>query len=194
MRYGYIRVSTRWQANDGNSIEAQKAALEAAGVDAYYIDTYTGGKMQRPQLNELINTLKPGDTIVVTKIDRFARTISQATETIELLLEKGIAIYILNLGILDSSSTSVLIRNIMLAFAQFERDLIIERTQEGKAIARQDPDYREGRPKKFREEQIRLALHLLETNSYRQVALMTGISESTIQRAKKAEKMRKKVD
>ncbi len=194
MKYGYIRVSTRWQANDGNSIEAQKAALEAAGVDAYYIDTYTGGKMQRPRLNELINTLKPGDTIVVTKIDRFARTISQATETIELLLEKGIAIYILNLGVLDSSSTSVLIRNIMLAFAQFERDLIIERTQEGKAIARQDPDYREGRPKKFREEQIRLALHLLETNSYRQVALMTGISESTIQRAKKAEKMREKVD
>ena len=189
MKYGYIRVSTKWQANDGNSIEAQKAALEAAGVEVYYIDTYSGGKMQRPQLNELIGVLVPGDTIVVTKIDRFARTIAQATETIELLLNKDISIYILNLGILSSTSTSVLIRNIMLAFAQFERDLIIERTQEGKAIARQKPGYKEGRPKKFREAQIKLALSLLETHSYRQVAEMTGISESTIQRAKKEKRI-----
>ena len=188
MRYGYIRVSTKWQANDGNSIEAQQEALKTAGVDEFFIDTYTGGKMQRPQLNELVSRLQEGDTIVVSKIDRFARTISQATEIIEELLDKGVAIHILNLGLLDNSSTSVLIRNIMLAFAQFEREMIIERTQEGKAIAKQKPGYREGRPKKFRDEQIELAIKLLDDHSYKQVGCMTGISTSTLVRAKREHK------
>lgn len=185
MRYGYIRVSTKWQANDGNSIEAQRETLSAHGVDQVYVDAYTGKKMFRPELNELLKIVQPGDTIVVCKIDRFARTISQATEIIEELLDKGVAIHILNLGLLDNTSTSTLIRNIMLAFAQFEREMIVERTQEGKAIARQKRGYREGRPKKFREEQIKLAMRLLEEYSYKQVSIMTGIGISTLTRAKR---------
>ena len=74
----------------------------------------------------------------------------------------------------------------MLAFAEFERDMIVERTQEGKAIAKQKPDYKEGRPKKFGRKQIELALSLLEENSYKQVEEQTGISKSTLIRAKKA--------
>lgn len=185
MRYGYIRVSTKWQANDGNSIEAQREALSANGVDQVYVDAYTGKKMFRPELSELLKIVQPGDTIVVCKIDRFARTISQATEIIEELLDKGVAIHILNLGLLDNTSTSTLIRNIMLAFAQFERDMIIERTQEGKAIARQKYGYKEGRPRKFREEQIKLAMRLLGEYSYKQVSMMTGIGISTLTRAKR---------
>ncbi len=187
MKYGYIRVSTKWQANDGNSIEAQRDALITAGTDEILIDAYTGSKMQRPQLDELMSKVVEGDTIVVTKLDRFARTISQSIEIIDELLDKGVSIYILNIGMLDSSPTSVLIRNVMLAFAQFEREMIIERTQEGKAIARQKPGYREGRPKKFREEQERLALDLLKTNSQKSVSRMTGISVSTLKRLKREE-------
>lgn len=185
MKYGYIRVSTRCQASDGNGIEAQREALLSADVDEIVIDAYTGSKMQRPQLSELISKVTAGDTIVVTKLDRFARTISQATDIIEELLNKDVSIYILNIGILDNSPTSVLIRNVMLAFAQFEREMIIERTQEGKAIARQKPGYKEGRPKKYREEQVDLAMDLLKKNSYRKVALMTGISVSTLVRLKR---------
>ena len=185
MKYGYIRVSTKWQANDGNSIEAQRDALGNAGVEKYYVDTHSGSRMQRPQLSALLGVIEAGDTIVVTKIDRFARTITQATEIIEELLTKGVSIHILNLGLLDNTSTSVLIRNIMLAFAQFEREMIVERTQEGKALARQRPGFQEGRPRKFRPEQIGLALELLKYNSYQMVTLMTGISKSTLVRAKR---------
>ena len=72
----------------------------------------------------------------------------------------------------------------MLSFSEFEHDMIIQRTQEGKAIARQNPNFRDGRPKKFKREQVNHALELLETHSYKQVEKMTGISITTIYRAK----------
>ena len=70
---------------------------------------------------------------------------------------------------MDNTPTSKLIRNVFLAFAEFERDIIIEWTSEGKAIAKQNANYREGRPKKYKRQQIEYALELLETNSYKQV-------------------------
>ena len=75
-------------------------------------------------------------------------------------------------------------RNILLSFAQFERDMIVEWTQEGKAIARQNPNFREGRPRKYSKTQIKHAVELLDTYSYRQVKEMTGISKSTLIRNK----------
>ena len=87
------------------------------------------------------------------------------------------------MGIVDSSPTGKLIRNIMLSFAEFERDLIMQRTLEGKAIARQNPNFRDGRPPKFSRTQINHALELLKTHSYKQVAEMTGISSTTLVRA-----------
>ena len=73
----------------------------------------------------------------------------------------------------------------MLSFSEFEREIIIQRTQEGKAIAKQNPNFQEGRPKKFKREQINHALELLKTNSYKQVYQMTGISPATLGRAKR---------
>ena len=72
----------------------------------------------------------------------------------------------------------------MLSFSEFERDMIIQRTQEGKAIARQNPNFRDGRPKKFSRTQINHALELLQNHSYKQVSAMTGISSTTLYRAK----------
>ena len=71
---------------------------------------------------------------------------------------------------------------IFSAFADFERDLIVERTQEGKELAKQKPDFREGRPKKFNQQQINLAMNLLKNHSYKEVEKMTGISKSTLTR------------
>lgn len=68
----------------------------------------------------------------------------------------------------------------MLAFAEFERDMIVERTQEGKAVAKQNPDFKEDRPKKFSKAQISRALDLLNEYSYKQVEQMTGISKSML--------------
>ena len=103
----------------------------------------------------------------------------------ESLAAREITIDVLNIGIIDQSPTGKLIRNIMLAFSEFERDMRIQRTQEGKAIAKRKPDFHEGRPKKFTRAQINHALELLEDHSYKQVAAMTGISPATLGRAKR---------
>ena len=132
----------------------------------------------------LVKELKPGDTIAVTKLDRMARSASQGMELIQSLLDKGINVHVLNMGLMDNSPTGRLIRNVMLAVAEFERDMIGERTQEGKAVAKQRYDLKEGRPKKFSNAQINHALSLLNEYSYRQVEQMTGISKSTLIRAK----------
>lgn len=188
MKYGYIRVSSKNQKSDGNSLEVQMDAVRSAGAEKVFVETYTGVKLERPEFTKLLDVVKQDDMIIVTKMDRFARTVAQATETITTLIDKGIVVYVLNLGVLDNSSMSVLVRNLLLSFAQFERDLIIERTQEGRAIARLKPDYREGRPKKYKKQQIELALSLLDNHSYSQVSLMTGISISTLTRAKREKK------
>ena len=135
MKYGYIRVSSKGQARDGNSLENQENQLRAAGAEKIYKDVFTGKTMNRPQLNKLIEKAEDGDTIIVTKLDRFARSIGQASETITQLIDRGIRVEVLNVGVLDNSSVSTLFRNMLLSFAQFERDMIVERTQEGKAIA-----------------------------------------------------------
>lgn len=186
MKYGYGRVSTRGQEKNGNSLEAQEKTLREHGAEQIFMDSFTGTKMDRPELSKLLKLLKSGDTLIVCKMDRFARSVSQATELITKLIDQGVTIDICNLGILDNSSMSTFMRNILLSFAQFERDMIVERTQEGKEIARLRPDFHEGRPKKFSKKQIQHGLELLQRYSYAQVEELTGISKSTLIRAKRS--------
>ena len=184
MVYGYARVSTYGQARDGNSLEVQINALRNAGAIQIFSDVFSGSKNYRPQLDNLLNIIQTGDTLIITKLDRIARSLVHGIQLLECLSNKGVVIDVLNMGIIDASPTGKLIRNIMLAFSEFERDMIIQRTQEGKAVARQNPSFRDGRPKKFSRTQIKHALELLQTHSYQQVADMTGISRATLARAK----------
>ncbi|MBO6309979.1 MAG: recombinase family protein [Oribacterium sp.] len=185
MIYGYARVSTHGQAKDGNSLAAQQAELKKAGAEMIYADTFTGTKTDRPELDRLLSQVEDGDTIIVTKFDRIARNLRQGMELIDTLTEKGITLNVLNMGVLDDTPTGRLIRNIMLSFAEWERDMILQRTQEGKEIAKLREGYREGRPRKFTASQTDAALNLLNTYSYRQVSEITGISISTLQRKKR---------
>jgi len=185
MIFGYARVSTRGQAREGNSLEVQEKILKDNGVEKIFVDSFTGVKLERPQLTALLKMLHEGDTLVCTKLDRIARSLSDGSTLINELIEKGIKVHILNIGIMDNTSSSKLIRNIFFSFAEFERELIIQRTHEGKEIAKQKPDYKEGHPKVYGKKQIEHALQLLENNSYRQVEEVTGISKSTLIRAKK---------
>ena len=185
MIYGYSRVSTKCQAKDGNSLESQEKALREAGATKIFTDAFTGTKTDRPEFDKLLAEIKAGDTLVVTKLDRFARSMAQGSELVSELIDRGIRVYILNIGILDNTPASKLIRNVFFAFAEFERDMIVERTQEGKAVAKQNPEFREGRPKKYSKKQVEHALGLLREHSYRQVEDLTGISKSTLIRAKK---------
>lgn len=148
MIYGYARVSTKGQARDGNSLEAQAIALREAGAEKIYHDSFNGKKIDRPEFDKLRNKLLPGDKLMVTKLDRFARSAANGISLIESLIEKGVTVHVLNIGIMDNTPTGRLIRNIMLSFAEFERDMIIERTSEGKIIAREKGIRVDGRPKK----------------------------------------------
>ena len=189
MKFGYIRVSTRKQARDGNSLEAQREALTAAGAEKIYTDTFTGTRMERPEWDKLRAQLRRGDVLIVTRLDRLARSVSQASGLITEMIDEGITINVLNLGILSNDSVNTLLRNVLLSFAQFERDMIVQRTQEGKAVARAtDPDFREERPPKFDAEQLDHAMALLEEHSYTQVVKLTGISKSTLIRERKRRK------
>ena len=92
----------------------------------------------------------------------------------------------MNMGLVENTLTGNLILTVMLAFAEYERGMIVERTQLGKTIAKQDPNFRDGRPKKYTPQQIRLALDLLDQRkTYKQITEMTGISKSTLIRAKR---------
>ena len=191
MIYGYIRVSTVKQANEGNSLEGQTKLLLENGVpqENIYQDVYTGTKADRPQFNKLLNELKEGDTLIVTKLDRFARSMIEGSKIVTELIERGVRVNVLNIGLMDNTPASKLIRNIFFSFAEFERDMIVERTLEGKQIKMEtDVDATLGRPKKFKKAQRDMALQLLEKHSYNEVANMTGISRRTLIRYKNENK------
>ena len=151
MIYGYARVSTRGQARNGNSLEEQEKLLKRNGADIIYVEKgISGAKKNRPEFSALLEKLQSGDTLMVTKFDRFARSLSWASDLINSLIEKGITVNVLNFGVLSNDPTSKLMRNILLCFAEYERDMIFERTSEGKAIKKEnEPDWVEGRPKKI---------------------------------------------
>ena len=184
MIYGYARVSTKGQEKNGNSLENQIELLKENGAAEIYADSFTGTKTDRPEFKKLLNVLKEGDTLIVTKLDRFARSMMQGSELVTELLEKGIKVNILNIGVMDNTPASKLIRNIFFSFAEFERDMIIERTQEGKAIAKLKPGFKEGRPKKYTKEQLDNALSMLTVcgglYSYKEVERLLNISVSTL--------------
>lgn len=186
---GYARVSTYDQGKHGNSLEYQTQKLKEAGATKIYSDVCTASTLQRPQFEELMKDLAPGDTLVFLRLDRVVRSTIEGLQLVKNLLEQDIKVHILNIGIMDNTPSSKLIRGIFFAIAEFERDIILERTQEGKAIAKQKPGYREGRPKKFSKEQLDHAMELLETNSYKQVSKLTGISESTLYREVRCRKL-----
>jgi len=185
--YGYCRVSTKGQL-DGNSIEEQTQSIKGRYSESeIIIESYSGAK-ERPLFNALLEKMCTGDILVVTKLDRFCRTTKEGLTYIDNLMSKGVRIHILNMGLIEDTPMGRLIVTNLLAFAEFERSMIIERTQSGKAIAKQNPNFKEGRPKKFNSEQIRLAMQLLESHTYKEVENMTGISKSTLIRAKRCMK------
>ena len=145
MNLGYIRVSTKGQ-EQGTSLADQRAALEAEGCHEIYEDVYSGASMDRPEFDRLCREAQPGDTIVVTKLDRIARTETEAYELVVGWVRSGIRVHVLNMGLIDDTEVGRLILHIMLAFAEFEKDMIKRRCQDGRAYKKAtDPDYREGR-------------------------------------------------
>ena len=186
---GYARVSTKGQI-DGNSLEEQSTKI----LDKYsnaeiYEESYSAKTSDRPIFNKVVDSLEKGDTLVVAKLDRFCRNVKEGLETIDMLMAKGVAIHILNMGLIEDTPMGRLIVTNLLAFAEFERSMIVERTQGGKAIAKanaekQGKKFKEGRPKAYTPKQLDNALSMLTVNggkhSYNEVAELLGISKSTL--------------
>lgn len=186
MIYGYTRVSTRKQV-EGYGLEVQKKEILDKYPTATIIEEqYTGTKLDRPIFNELLNNLKANDILVVSKLDRFARNTVEGIKVVEQLFKMNVSIHILNIGLLEDTPMGRFFLTTMLAVAELERNMIVERTQTGKELARLRRDYKEGRPKKYTEEELYNSILLLNFHSYREVVKITGISKSTLVRAKKA--------
>ena len=184
MKYAYARVSTRKQSRDGNGLDEQIAKLKTVGYDELIVEEFTGSTTKRPFFDNLIQNLKQGDTLIVTKLDRFARSTAIGSVLINDLLQRGISVHILNMGLIDNTPTGRLIINILLAFAEYERDMIIERTQAGKEIARSKNGFRDGRPPiDQKKKDFAADLIINQHKTYKEVAELTGLSKSTLTRA-----------
>ncbi len=153
---GYPRVSTNTKGkrkdnkeSNGNTLDDQEKKLRDAGATIIMREQFTGTTMDRPVLNEVLEMLEPGDTLMVTKLDRLARTAGEGSILIKDLIARDIKVHILNMGLIENSITGRLLLNTLLAFAEFERDMIVERLNDGKEVARaNNPYYKEGRKEK----------------------------------------------
>lgn len=189
MIYGYARISTVKQLS-GNSLEEQESILRGEGCQEVIVEQYTGKTTERPKLQELILLMKANDTLIVTKLDRFARTVHEGSKLIQNLIDRDITVIIKNIGTISSKPMDRLMLNVLLSFAEFERSMIIERTQGGKEIAKTKAGFKDGRPAKYTSCQLDHAMKLLsEGNSYTQVERMTTISKSTLIRRKRKEQI-----
>ncbi|EPB8260181.1 recombinase family protein [Clostridium perfringens] len=185
MIYGYTRVSTKGQAKEGNGLEAQKKEILKKYENAkIFEESYTGTKVERPVFNKVLEQLQEGDTLVVSKLDRLARNTVEGIKIVEDLFKKGVAVHVLNVGLLENTTMGKFFLTTMLAVAEMERNTIIERTQAGKEIARSKNGFKEGRPKAYSKEQLDNALSMLSINggdkSYKDVERIIGISKSTL--------------
>jgi len=182
LRIGYCRISTRRQ---GESLENQEETLLTHGCERIYKDIASGAKATRPGLEQAKEYARQGDTIVVTRLDRLGRSTIDTLKTVKELDERGIRIEALDTQLDTSTPAGRLVLSVIASLAEWERDLLIERTNEGLAHARAQGRIG-GRPAKLTANQRQAALNSLEAGmSQRQVAETFGVSRSTIARLSK---------
>ena len=188
--YGYARVSTAQQ-----DYATQIEDLKRAGATKIFKDKYTGTTADRPEFDKLMAKIKNGDTLIVTKLDRLARNTQDALNIVKKMNAEGVILRVLNIGTIDNSPSGRLIFTVFSAFAEFERDLIVSRTQEGKAWAKaNNPNFHDGMPRKYDQEQINFAwkLHTQDHMSYSEISKKLGMSKATIYRRFRELKQNKK--
>ena len=187
MIYGYARVSTKKQLS-GNSIEEQYSTLKEQGCQEIIVEQYSGKTTDRPELGALMQKMAKGDTLVVTKLDRLARNVVEGVTLVRELLRSGIKVHVLNVGLLDDTPMGNFFITTLLAVAELERSMIMERTQAGKEVAKTKPGFKDGRPR-IAKNRIDAALALVDAgNSYNKVAELTNIGVATLYRARARKK------
>jgi DNA invertase Pin-like site-specific DNA recombinase len=182
MLIGYARVSTNEQ-----NLDLQRDALKKAGCEQIYDDQVSGTKARRPGLEETYSHLRPGDTLVVWRLDRLGRSLRHLIDTVTDLQEKQIGFKSLTESIDTTTSGGKLVFHIFGALAEFEREIIRERTQAGLQAARARG--RHGGPKyKLTKRQVDIARQLWESKTpVKEICETLGISRATFYRYVKSE-------
>jgi len=179
LRIGYARVSTREQ-----SFNLQVDALRAAGCEKIYTEAVSGVRTERPVFEELLRNIRPGDVLVIWKLDRLGRSLKHLVELVGLLLDKDVGLQSLHDPVDTTTPQGRLTFNLFASLAEFERDLIRERTQAGLTAARAR-GRNGGRPKGIlpQAEATAMAAETLYregTLTTRQIASKLSISKSTL--------------
>lgn len=178
MTFGYARVSTSDQDET-----LQHDALTAAGCDRIYTDTASGSTTSRPALDDLLEHLRPGDTLVVWRLDRLGRSLRHLITVFSELEARGVAVRSLTESLDTSTPGGRLVFHVFGALAEFERDLIRERTNAGLAAARARGRVG-GRPTVWSDEKRRTALEMRNAGSdVSTVARVLGVSRASVYRA-----------
>jgi DNA invertase Pin-like site-specific DNA recombinase len=178
MIIGYARVST-----DGQTLDAQQASLKAAGADKVYAETISGAITDRKQLARAIEALTSGDVLIVTKLDRLARSTRDLLNTLATVTDKGAGFKVLDNPSLDTTCAhGRLLLNILGSIAEFERELIKSRTGEGRARAKLR-GVRFGRKRKLTAHQVQEALTRRQAGeALAEIGRSYNVSHSTISR------------
>ena len=176
MLIGYARVST-----DDQNLNLQRDALNQAGCDQIFEDQLSGAKAERPGLYEALKYARSGDTLVVWRLDRLSRSLKDLIEMVTRLESNGVGLKSLQETIDTTSSSGKLIFHIFGALAEFERNLIRERTQAGLRAARAR-GRKGGRPKSLSKDKQLLAVKLYDEKQHtvNQICEMMGISKPTL--------------
>jgi DNA invertase Pin-like site-specific DNA recombinase len=183
MKIGYARVSTEDQ-----NLDLQRQALEAAGCCRIFEDHgISGTATSRPGLRKALRTLQDGDVLVVWRLDRLGRSLIHLIEVVGGLREKGVGFLSLQEQIDTTSAAGRFYLHMLAALAEFERELIRDRTRAGMAAAR-NRGVTLGRPRKMTAEQVRLAKQRIENKESRvEVAADFGVNAATLRRLLKSE-------
>ena len=178
MNIGYARVSTQDQ-----NLDLQNDALKAAGCDKIYTDKMSGAKTDRPGFEQILSILRKGDTLVVWKLDRLGRSLTHLIQVMNILDERGIYFRSVQESLDTSTPGGKLIFHVFGALAEFERDIIRERTLAGLAAARARGRVG-GRPRKLSEKQVEMARNLMKDISIplAEICETLGVSKATLYR------------
>ena len=181
MNIGYARVSTQDQ-----NLDLQNDALKAAGCDKIYTDKMSGAKTNRPGLEEILGFIRKGDTLVVWKLDRLGRSLKHLIQVLNQLDERGVYFKSIQESLDTSTPGGKLIFHVFGALAEFERDIIRERTMAGLAAARAR-GRKGGRPRKLSKKQVEMAKKLMNdpTISIGEICRTMGVSKATLYRLAK---------
>jgi DNA invertase Pin-like site-specific DNA recombinase len=177
-RIGYMRVSTVAQ-----TLEQQEAALEAAGVSKTFSDTMSGARDDRPGLAELMAYVREGDTVVVWKLDRLGRNMLHILETVKALTERGVSLVSVTDGIDSSTAAGRMMIGVLGSLAEYERELIRERTALKRVSSRANGT-KFGRPRKVDDsEHIATAKRMkADGHTGKDIAKYLGVSRATLYR------------